>query len=967
MNTALPAALAIFAILFFAVAALSQWRRIPCSLWEHPAIFALSYLGASGVIFFFGAIEMVGRYGVSGLIGLAAFTGLFIFSPLFLDPMRWISRNHAFATLPDLLVYRFRSPLVTRTCCALLAVASLPIAAAQLKIVTTLLPAGDGLWLMALITAISAAFILLYGKPSKVVTSVPGITSVATLLTLAALSGCGFLAVSAVFGGVAELNAWSQSSGQAQVILRFETAYALILLFFPTAFILPQQGFIQNLSNWWPRSTSPGWIVPLVMLLATLPVFPILWAGLELTLDAPLQHYVLVLPQVLGAPWLHLLSLVAMLFIVTGLLCVTAIALGKVIVIAFLINADKPFCNTDLDRWIERRRLVAALLWLALALAYAAVNGSSSVTDLTITGMIGMIQLLPGIIATLYVPRINYKGFLAGLAVGSSLWLYGTLTPNFFNTAPPHLFGMTLALGPENWPFWLLESLVANLLVALLVSLFTDMSKEEKQYAFQCMVDNLPTPQRQSLEISSVEDIQARLASWVGAPAAAREISAALGTLSIGVDDHRPLALRMLRDQLNYQLSAKLGTVATEKIMNKVMPFGAGAVVDDISLLESQLASEGSALSGLAAELNKLRLYHKQTLENLPVGVCSIDSDGEIMLWNLTLAKYTGVPAAVAEGGNISDIPEPWGTILARFCADPAISWPAHEVDHPSQGASWYHMSKYRVDESSPVYSGYQIVLLEDVTERLKLVRELGHAERLTSVGRLAAGVAHEIGNPVTGISCLAQDMIAESQEEETRKNAGIILNLTERISLIVRTLMDFSRSDSQESLRSIAIKEAVDSAIQLLELDKGAKAVEFRTLIAQDVVVQGDLNQLTQVFVNLLSNARDASQNGDPIDVTCEYPDPRHVAIHISDRGSGIPQEILGRVMDPFFTTKYPGQGTGLGLSLVYSIMRFHRGTVTITSPAQHGRGTRVTLLFDARKSTVGPDNSDTGLQAEK
>lgn len=940
-----------FVLLFFAVAAASLSRRIPRSVWEHPLIFALSFLGASGVVFFFGAIELVGRYGISGLIGLAAFTGIFIFSPLFLDPLRWISRSHAFATLPDLLVYRFRSPLVTKASCAVLALASLPLATAQFKALTTIAPmsGADGLLLMALITAVVAMFILAFGGPGRVVKAVPGVTAIASLLAICAILACGYLAVEQAFGGLDNLNAWAESSGQNQVIMRFDTAYALILLFFPTAFILPQQGFMQNLSNWWPKNSPSAWMVPFLMLIATLPVFPILWAGLELAVDAPLQHYVITLPRALRADWLYLLGLLAMLFIASSMLTVIAIALGKIIVIAFMIRHDRAFADRDLDQWLTRRHLLAAILWLALALLFAALNNSSSVADLTITGLMGMIQLLPGIVATLYVPRMNHKGFLAGLFVGCSIWIYGVMAPNFFNTSPPMLFGLILATGAENWPFWLLESLVANLMVALIVSLLTKTSGDEQHHAFKCMVDNLPTPQRQSLEHTSVEKVHEQLSMWIGSAAAAREMTSAIATLRIGMDEHRPLALRMLRDRLGFQLSAKLGTLAAEKIMDRVMPFGNGPVVDDISLLESQLASAGSALSGLAAELNKLRLYHKQTLEHLPVGVCSIDSEGEILLWNLALTRYTGVPATAVEGGNVSDIPEPWGSMLGSFCRDKAISWPAHEVEHPERGVCWYLLSKYRVEENSPVYAGYQIVLMEDVTERLKLVRELAHAERLTSVGRLAAGVAHEIGNPVTGISCLAQDMLSESAEEETKKNAGIILDLTERISIIVRTLMDFSRSDSQDSLRPVILKTAVDSAIQLLKLDKGAKVVEFRATIAEDLSVRGDLHQLTQVFVNLLSNARDASNPGDCIEITSDPAGGVQVAIHVTDCGTGIPQDIIGRVMDPFFTTKYPGQGTGLGLSLVYSIMRFHRGSVKITSPVTNGRGTRVTLLMDA------------------
>src|SRR5690606_16692495 len=111
--------------------------------------------------------------------------------------------------------------------------------------------------------------------------------------------------------------------------------------------------------------------------------------------------------------------------------------------------------------------------------------------------------------------------------------------------------------------------------------------------------------------------------------------------------------------------------------------------------------------------------------------------------------------------------------------------WPALEVEIPDPAgnlhsdnrktSAWFHLHRYRVEESSPVYAGNQIILMEDISERLRLIQELAHSERLTSVGRLAAGVAHEIGNPVTGISCLAQDLLNEATNDDMRNSAEAI------------------------------------------------------------------------------------------------------------------------------------------------------------------------------------------------
>ena len=947
MDALLP--LMLFSVLFLGIGGAAQLPCFPKRLWQHPLTFALSFLGAGGVIFFFGTIELVGRYGIAGLIGLFAFSLPFVFSPLFLEPLRWMSRSNAFTTLPDLLIYRFRHPWIGKASGLLMALAGLPLAAAQLSAFGSL-PIVHGhneLLLMLLMIAVASSFIWLFGRPEKAVHALPGVTASATLIAIITLFSCGYLALNYVFGGMAEMNQWAETSGSDQVVLRFENVHALILLFLPMTLILPQHSYMQTLSNWWPRHSPSAWMIPALVMIITFPVIPLLWSGLEVPVDAPLHQYPNVLPYILNTPWLQHLSILTLLFVSVSLLVVIAMALGKVLLVCFAITVEQRFAS-DMDQWLFRRHSLFASLWLLAALGFSALSKSTSITDLSIAGMIGMIQLLPALVGTLYVPTINFKGVLAGMLVGTSLWLVGIVSYVFTGLDTLDFFGKTVTTGPGNWPFWLLESLVANLLVTLIVSLLTKTSREEKRHAYLCLVDSLPTPQRQSFEIVPLEQVRQRLAQWIGLEAAEREVALASKNIHLSRNDHRPLALRLLRDRLGFQLSSKLGTLKSEAIVEAVLPTGSGTAIDDITLLESQLASAGGELSGLAADLNKLRLFHRKTLENLPIGVCSLDPNGEVILWNLSMAQITGIKAADAEGAQFRDFKEPWGRLFDQFCQSQSDMWPAHEVDHPDNGLSWYHMTKHRAEETSPLYSGYQVVLMEDISDRLRLVQELAHAERLTSVGRLAAGVAHEIGNPVTGISCIAQDMIAESKEAETRSYANTILDLTNRISSIVRTLMDFSRSGGDVlTLSPVSLKTSVHQAIQLLKLDKSAKTVEFNLAIADDHRVMGDLHQLTQVFVNLLVNSRDASPAGSRIDVTCEQGEDNQLIVHVTDCGSGIPDDLMGRVMDPFFTTKEPGAGTGLGLSLVYSIVRLHKGSIKITSPVANGQGTKVSITL--------------------
>jgi len=263
------------------------------------------------------------------------------------------------------------------------------------------------------------------------------------------------------------------------------------------------------------------------------------------------------------------------------------------------------------------------------------------------------------------------------------------------------------------------------------------------------------------------------------------------------------------------------------------------------------------------------------------------------------------------------------------------------------KGASrWIGLHKTPVAEGE---MGNTVIMVEDITDLELLEAELLHNERLASIGRLAAGVAHEIGNPVTGIACLAQNLEFESDPEEIRYMAQDILKQTGRVTRIVESLMNFSHTGAQSGETRLVpsnLADCVDEAIHLLVLDREAKPVQFDNHCDRELVVLADSQRLLQVFVNLLGNARDACDDYGEVHIRASASGTR-VTIDIEDSGCGIPAEMQSQVFEPFFTTKDPGEGTGLGLALVFSIMEDMNGKVQLTSPLSRGAnpGTRVTL----------------------
>jgi len=226
-----------------------------------------------------------------------------------------------------------------------------------------------------------------------------------------------------------------------------------------------------------------------------------------------------------------------------------------------------------------------------------------------------------------------------------------------------------------------------------------------------------------------------------------------------------------------------------------------------------------------------------------------------------------------------------------------------------------------------------------DIAQLKNINQALIRTEKLATAGTLAAGVAHEVNNPLASISSLVQSLMARASDERDRETLRLILQQITRISGVLRDLMDFARPKAPA--RSPAdLNEIIARSIALARFDKRFKQLTVRTVFAPGLPpLPLDADQMQQVFLNLLLNARDAigeQPNGGEIAITtCRS--AGEVRAEISDDGSGIPPENLERIFDPFFTTKAKGQGTGLGLAVCHSIVTAHGGHISVT-PQAHG-----------------------------
>lgn len=234
---------------------------------------------------------------------------------------------------------------------------------------------------------------------------------------------------------------------------------------------------------------------------------------------------------------------------------------------------------------------------------------------------------------------------------------------------------------------------------------------------------------------------------------------------------------------------------------------------------------------------------------------------------------------------------------------------------------------------------GY-IRLIQDVTEIKKMEEQIIHSEKLASIGRLAAGIAHEIGNPLTSIFSFVQ-ILREMEEDEFKKESlETIYFHINRISEILKQLSGFTKMPIGEP-KERQINEIIDTSINLIQYDKKAKDINIvKDLSPSLPAINTDGNQLSQVFVNLILNAIDAMPDGGTLTVSSRLKED-NIIIQFKDTGIGIRQEELQKIFDPFYTTKE--KGTGLGLAVSYNIIKKMNGSLTVES--EFGKGTTFTI----------------------
>ncbi len=392
---------------------------------------------------------------------------------------------------------------------------------------------------------------------------------------------------------------------------------------------------------------------------------------------------------------------------------------------------------------------------------------------------------------------------------------------------------------------------------------------------------------------------------------------------------------------------------------------------EDLALLTSVAGQVATAIENgrlyrqlhmKAEELDRMREFNENILESLDDGLVVFDGDEHIVRWNRALESFYGVSRNNAIGRQLIDVfdqpfvealraahrDDPFGTTLYRVPLTSRLH--AASIEDAQAQKLLVNATIVPLQETAGGLDAVvgTILLIEDITDRVRLEEQLQISEKMASIGLLAAGVAHEVNTPLTGISSFTQ-MLLEGADRGDPKTALLekIEKQTFRAAKIVNGLLNLSRLGSSDMERvSVDVNAVINDVFSLLEHQfEAAKIKVRRELTTVPAIISGIEHQLQQVFLNLFLNARDAMPRGGWLSVSTRFDEEGMVVVEVADTGSGIPSEYLARIYDPFFTTKAIGRGTGLGLSITYGIIRDHHGSIQCDSTI--GQGTRFALTL--------------------
>ncbi len=948
------------------------------SIVANPYIYSLSLAVYCTAWTFYGS---VGKAATSGLSFLTIYLGPTLMASLWMIILKKIVRiakANRITTLSDFIGFRYGKSLFLSALFTIVAVIGIiPYIGLQIKAIinTMTIISGEttgtaeaGLF----ITAILGFFAVIFGARRLDASERHGglVFAIAfeSIVKLVSFILVGLFVTFFLFDGFYDVFKRMQDSEYASLLfnraeVNYSEWFALIILSMMAIMFLPRQFQMAVVENYDESHISKAsWLFPLYLFLINIFVLPIAYGGiLSYGSIKMADYFVLTLPYDHFNKYLTLVAFIGGFSAATAMIIVESLALSTMVMNSVITPAVVKF--SEISRFPSiilniKRIVIIGIVYLGYLFAVS-IGKFYGLVEIGLKSFELIALFGPSVLLGIYWKGGNKWGAATGLIAGFIVWFYTLIVPDLimigvidssgfiaqitnsvvFN--PNSLFGIKAF---DKWSHTLFWSMSLNLLLYVGVSIFTRQSKEEELQSL-VFVESYDITKGISKTLSyNVDSIEEILTLYLGRDEAVNIIESFLSKKNKKRSELSQQEVFELRDEAEKNLSGAIGSSISAIIFEERLVLNEQErkeLYESIKQMTESLRFSRQELSEVNRQLSYLKKFSENIIESVTLGIATIDSLSRVKYWNKEMETITGIKKTDALNRSLLLL-IPWlpnDILLQKEQREISFQTPFNRI------------FKINISPFKDPSGGY-VIIIEDITEKKKMEEQLFQASKLASIGKLTAGISHEIGNPLASISSLVQELRAMNfdfsekgqgqrvkgyETDFIKESLTTINSHIERIARIVRSLGDFARISSIEKVAS-NIQEILERTINLVKYDKRFKDIQINIEKRDLPKLMVNPDQIQQVFLNLMLNALDAMPNGGRIDIKMRI-NGDFVEIAFSDTGAGIDDSVMGKIFDPFFTTKPLGKGTGLGLSICYGIIKEHNGTISVKS--KKGEGT--------------------------
>jgi PAS domain S-box-containing protein len=936
---------------------------------------------------FYGSVGLAANRGLEFLTIYLGPACVAILWPFLLRKLVRVSKEQRITSVSDFISSRYGKSASLGALVAVLVVCGMiPYIALQLKAVSasfkmilreeSVLDVFDPTLVVAVILAL---FGILFGARNldftKRQTGLMTAVAVESVVKLAAFLLVGVYVTWGLFGGFADI--FGQVAQQLVTLAQPSTASyarwtAMLLVSMLAVMFLPRQFHVLVVQNPRERDVNAlSWSFPLYLLLINIFVLPIAFAGLLVFPEAGAQAdgFILRLPLFFDSPLISVLVFLGGFSAATAMIVVDSLALSKMITNDIILPILLRRRRIEDIYWITLfYTRLAMLAVVALGFAWARMeHGQLLLVEMGLLSFIAVAQCGPAILLGLYWRRGNRKGAFAGISAGFFVWFYTLILPALskeevfgasFLVDGPFGLGLlrpTAFLGLEGLDtishgvFW---SLFFNLGLFVMVSLLTEQDADDRAQAAAFVgVAGEDRPAPSAPAILSAPEIERLVHHYVGdedAEGIVRELFGSKAPADLSVPELLEMRIRFER-----LLAASLGAAAARMIVEDHFTISK----EEAQQLVASFQRMQESLRVTEEEVKRGERLLASVVESVDDCIFTADTTGRLVTMNPAgrrLLGYAGWEVSRLRYPDLLAADERGGVAAIVTALEGGRGWSGQVTGRTARGQAFpAHVAMTSLFDDRGQRMG-TVGVLHDLTEQVETQRRLIHREKLASLGEMAAGVAHEIRNPLGGIK-MATNLLSSPEVDGSplsQEMARSILSGIGEIEGIINNLLDWTR-DARLERNEYELHRILDPVVEAAAAEGRARGVLVGYgRLEREVVAAVDGQKLRQVFTNVMKNALEAIElrRDDPGHVTVDlFVEGERVVVEVVDDGVGISPNDQDKIFLPFFTTK--PAGTGLGMSIVKKIVDLHAGDIAIDSAP--GRGTRVRISLPAAAVT--------------